>query len=242
MRTKFFQKSDFRLLLNCFLIALVFSGGFYANFAKGDAVTLSATVTSSLTFVATTSTDDQFGNVAAGGDYDFATTTVSVTTNSATGYKVELYGVNQGSDAASTTMYLSPSSYSTNVTDQTEWTPGYSGASISTTTAGTAVVRGSLDSSGGVLAFRVMTASSTNGVSFLAGTWFGASDNDGTAKWAGISSSTASFLTGRVIGQPGAGSYSASAHINTVNYYLKVPISQTTGDYTAPLVFTATAI
>jgi len=241
MRTKFFKKSDLKLLLNCFLIALIFSSGFYANFAKGDAVTLSATVTSSLTFVATTGAGDQFGDVAAGGAYDFATTTLSVTTNSATGYKVELYGVNQGTLSASTTMYLSPSSYSTSLADQTEWTPGYSGASISTTTAGTAVIRGSLDSTD-LLAFRAMSASSTNGGSFLATTWWGTTDADGTAKWAGVSSSTASFVTGRVIGQPGAGSYSPSAHLNTVNYYLKVGASQTTGAYTAPLVFTATAI
>ncbi|MFH1173483.1 MAG: hypothetical protein V1692_03050 [bacterium] len=242
MRTKkFFKKSDLKLLLNCFMIALIFSGGFYANFAKGDAITLSATITSSLTFVATTGTDDQFGDVAAGGAYDFATTTLSVTTNSSTGYRVELYGVNQGSNAASTTMYLSPTSYSTSLADQTEWTPGYVGASVSTTTAGTAVIRSGLDSAN-VLAVRVMSASSTNGVSFLATTWWGETDVDGTAKWAGISSSTASFLTGRVIGQPGAGSYSASAHLNTVNYYLKVDASQTTGAYTAPLVFTATAI
>jgi len=117
-------------------------------------------------------------------------------------------------------------------TDQTEWVPA-----AATSTVGNAVVRASLDSSGDVLAFRVMSASSTNGTPFLATSWWGADDSDGTALWAGIASST----TQRKVGDAGAGSYSASAHINTVQYYLDVAASQQTGAYSGPLTFTATA-
>ena len=54
--------------------------------------------------------------------------------------------------------------------------------------------------------------------------------------WAGIASST---NAGR-IGNAGAGSYSASDHLNTVQYYLDVANTQPTGAYTGNLTYTAT--
>ncbi|MCK4553552.1 hypothetical protein KAU19_01135, partial [Candidatus Parcubacteria bacterium] len=88
-------------------------------------------------------------------------------------------------------------------------------------------------------AFRVMTASSTNGDVFYAPTWWGSADHytdNANTLWAGIASST----VGRQIGNAGLGSYSASDHLNTVLYYLKVPSTQQSGNYTGDLTFTAT--
>jgi len=119
------------------------------------------------------------------------------------------------------------------MTDQTEWVAG-----AATTTAGNALRIGSFANSGDVLAFRVMTASGST--PFRAATWWGSTDDyadSATTLWAGISSSTVS----RQIGNASAGSYSASAHLNTVLYYLDVPSSQQTGAYSCPLTFTATA-
>ncbi|MDP2736930.1 MAG: hypothetical protein Q8O59_04110 [bacterium] len=227
MRTKFFKKSDLKLLLNCFMIALIFSGGFYANFAKGEAVSLTVSITSSMTFASDGNVT--FPSTAAGGAYQTASTTLSVTTNNAAGWNITLDGTDQS--PTDTVMDLTTDA-AIGLTDQLEWIPG-----VATTTDGNAVVRASLDSSAEVLAFRVMSASSTNGVPFLATSWWGASDADGTAKWAGIASTTVQ----RQIGNAGAGSYSASAHLNTVQYYLKVPASQQTGTYDGGLTYTATA-
>lgn len=207
------------------LITAVIFVSTYAYKAHGEAVTLSVTVASALTF--TTSTD-QFGTLTPG-TYKIATTTLSVSTNNTNGWNVTLYGDSQG--PSDTVLDLSTDA-AVGITDQTEWVNG-----AATTTTGNAVVRGSLDSSGDVLAFRVMSASSTNGGAFLSTSWWGASDADGTAKYAGISSSTVQ----RQIGNAGAGSYSASAHLNTVQYYLDVPSSQQTGTYDGGLTYTATA-
>ncbi len=81
-----------------------------------------------------------------------------------------------------------------------------------------------------------MSASSTVGTAFLAPSWWGTDDADGNAKYAGISSSTIA----RRIGNAGTGSYSASHHLNTVQYYLMVDSNQQTGTYNAPLTYTAT--
>ncbi len=210
-------------LTQAFLItAMIFSFA-YVNHAYGEAVTLTVTVASSLSF--TTSTES-FGTLTPG-TYKIATTTLSVTTNNANGWNVTLYGDDQ---STSNTVCDLDSDATVGITDQEEWV-----SPSATTTAGNAVVRASLDSSGQVLAFRTMTASGT--AAFRATSWWGASDADGTAKWAGIASSTVQ----RRVGNAGSGSYSSSANLNTVLYYLNVPSSQQTGAYSCPMTFTTTA-
>lgn len=216
---------DFETLVASALITSVLFFSFYAYRAYGEAVTLSVTVASALTF---TSSTDQFGTLTPG-TYKVATTTLSVTTNNSNGWNITLYGDDQGT---SNTVLDLTTDASVGLNDQTEWVPG-----AATTTGGNAVVRASLDSSGDVLAFRVMSASSTNGAAFLSTSWWGTSDADGTAKWAGIASSTVQ----RQIGNAGVGSYSATAHLNTVQYYLDVAASQQTGSYDGGLTYTATA-
>ena len=107
-------------------------------------------------------------------------------------------------------------------------------AATATTTAGNAVAVTSGDD---VLAFRVMSASSTNSVAFLSTNWWGTSDVmfNASQLWAGIASST---NVGR-IGNAGAGSYSATDHLNTVQYYLDVPNTQQGATYTGGLTYTA---
>ena len=107
-------------------------------------------------------------------------------------------------------------------------------AATATTTAGIAAAVTSGDD---VLAFRVMSASSTNSVAFLSTDWWGTSDAmfNASQLWAGIASST---NAGR-IGNAGTGSYSASDHINTVQYYLDVAASQQGATYTGGLTYTA---
>lgn len=217
-------KKDFNLLLVSGLITLLAFSGFYASYASAEAVNLTVTIQASLSFSTAT---DQFSTLTPG-TYKIATTTLSVTTTNVNGWNVTLYGDDQGT--SDTVMDLD-SDASTGITDQTEWVPD-----TATTSAGNAVVRASLDSSGDVLAFRVMSASSTNGTSFLSTAWWGADDSDGTALWAGIASSTVQ----REIGDAGAGSYSASAHINTVQYYLDVSAGQQGGAYSGGLTYTAT--
>jgi len=118
---------------------------------------------------------------------------------------------------------------SVNLTDQLEWIPG-----TATTTAGNAVAVGSLDNSGDVLAFRVMSASGTT--SFLSTSWWGSSDSVANALWAGFASSTAADLK---IGDSSVAS--GGDAINTVQYYLDTPTTQQTGNYTGIITYTATA-
>lgn len=220
------RSTNGQLLMTAFSVMFAFSSFFYAAQAVyGDLVTLSVTVASSLTFSVST---DQFGTLTPG-SYKLATSTLSVLTNNANGWNVTLYGNDQS--PTDTVLDLTTDA-AVGITDQAEWIPG-----AATSSAGNAVVRSGLDSSGQVLAFRVMTASSSNGTAFYAPSWWGASDTDGVAKFAGISSSTIQ----RQIGNAGAGSYSASAHLNTVQYYLDVPSSQQTGTYDGALTYTATA-
>ena len=164
--------------------------------------------------------------------YVFASTTLSVLTNDTAGYNITLSG-DQKNNQPQNNLQLNGAT-STQITDQTEWVPGNA-----TTSAGNAARITSLVNSGNVLAFRVMTASTTNGVPFVATSWWGTQDNyvdNANTLWAGISSSTVQ----RQIGNAGAGSYSASAHLNTVLYYLNVSASQPTGTYNAPITYTAT--
>ncbi|KND48264.1 MAG: hypothetical protein AB197_00625 [Parcubacteria bacterium C7867-002] len=220
------QSGIFRDMVSALLVTLlIFSSVVYAVQVHAEAVTLTATVASSLTF--TTSTN-QFGTITPG-TYKIATTTLDVATNNVSGWNITLVGDSQS--PSDTVMDLTTDA-AIGLTDQTEWVPG-----VATTSAGNAVVRASLDSSGDVLAFRVMTASSTNGTAFLAPSWWGTNDTDGTAKFAGIASTTVQ----RQIGNAGVGSYSSSNHINTVQYYLDVPSTQQTGSYDGALTYTATA-
>ena len=222
----YLQREDVHSLLSAFLLAsLIFSGLTVAH-AATQATTLTVTVAQTLTF--TTSTD-QFSTLTPG-TYKIATTTLSVTTNDIAGWNVTLSGDDVTVPGGNTACDLD-SDASVGITDQAQWVNG-----AATTTAGNAVVRASLDSSGNVFAFRVMSASSTNGGAFLVTFWWGASDVDGTAQFAGVASSTVQ----RQIGNAGTGSYSASAHINTVQYYLNVSSSQQQGAYSCPLTFTAT--
>ena len=221
-----FQTNDVRTLLSSFIIAgAIFVVG-AAAYVYAAAVTLTVTVAQTLTFSVST---DQFATLTPG-TYNIATSTLSVTTNDTAGWNVTLSGDDVTIPGGNTACDLD-SNAATGITDQAQWVNG-----AATTTTGNAVVRASLDSSGQVLAFRVMSASSTNGTAFLATSWWGTTDADGTAKYAGVASST----VGRQIGNAGTGSYSATAHLNTVQYYLDVAGSQSQGAYSCPITLTAT--
>src|SRR3989344_3940064 len=226
MKSTLDLNENFQLIVISLLLASMVSSLFYVRYAYGEAETLTVTVQSSLTFSATS---DNFGNITPG-TAKFGTTTLSVTTNNVAGWNIVLSGDDQGT---SNEVCDLDSDASVGITDQIEWVAG-----SATTTAGNAVQIGSFANSGDVLAFRVMTASGTT--PFRAATWWGSADSyvdSATTLWAGISSTTVS----RQIGNAGTGSYSASAQLNTVLYYLDVPSSQQTGAYSCPLTFTATA-
>lgn len=201
----------------------------YGIFVMAQAVTLSVTVAQVLTFTTSSSGFATSTGTITPGTPLYATTTLQVTTNDNNGWNITLSGTNAG---GATTYNLQSGSNS--IQDQTQWVPG--GA---TTTAGNATTTTHFVNSGNVLAFRVMSASSTNGTPFLATAWWGTDDTTANALWAGIAST--SVL--RKIGDAGggsAGSYSASTHYNTVQYYLSVANTQPTGTYTAPITYTAT--
>lgn len=224
--SRFFRNQIFLDGIEAFAVcALLFFALIVGSQVYASTVTLSVTVNTSITFTTTT---NNFTTITPGTAV-YATTTLRVDTNDSLGWNVTLSGDNKNSTNNNLQTGTAPAT-STQITDQTEWVPG-----SATTSPGTAVAIGSLINSGNVLAFRVMSASSTNGAPFLATTWWGANDG-ASALWAGISSSTVS----RQIGNAGSGSYSATTHINTVNYYLNVASTQPTGTYTAPITYTAT--
>lgn len=228
----FKQGEDGRILIAAMSIVLMLSLPFAyweQALAVTGAVNLTATVTTSLTFTTTTGTGDVFGSITAGTS-KYATTTLAATTNDVLGWLVSLSGDNK----TSSNNNLELAGNAASIPDQTEWVPG-----AATTSAGNAVRISSLANSTNVLAFRVMTASSTNGATFISSTWWGSADNyadAATTLWAGISSSTVQ----RTIGNAGSGSYSSTAHLNTVLYYVNVAATQQSGAYSAPLTFTAT--
>ena len=192
----------------------------FAQYAAGEAVTITTTIQAALTF--TTSTDN-FGNLTPGTP-KFATTTLFVTTNSATGWNVSLYG--DDVTATEPAMDLDTNA-AINITDLSpQWIPG-----SATTTPGNAQT---ITNGQDVLAFRVMSASGTE--SFLSTAWWGTDDTPFTnAKWAGFASSSAANTK---IGETSVTSGGTTA-INTVQYYLDVPVTQTVGNYSAPLTYTA---
>ncbi len=211
---------------------LIFVFFLFTAQAYAASVTLSVTVQTSLTFTTTNQGFATTGTNLTPGTPLMGTTTLSATTNDANGWNVVLSGDNK----TTTNNNLQRTGDTTvQITDQTEWVNG-----AATTTAGNATRISTLTNSGNVLAYRVMTASSTNGTAFTASTWWGTADNYATDNantlYSGISSSTVS----RMIGNAGTGSYSSSAHLNDVQYYLNVSAAQKTGAYTAPITYTAT--
>ncbi len=201
------------------------------NAHVGDSAAYSATqicataAASSLTLTVST---DSFGTLSPG-VAQFATSTIAVSTTNSTGWFVNLTSDNKTTTNAA--MELNTNA-NIGVTDQTEWIPG-----TATTTAGNAVRIGSFGSSGNVLAFRMMTASGT--ASFLTTSWWGSGDSyvdSATTLWGGLASSTA---TNSKVGNSSI--QSSGTALNTILYYLKVPITQQTGSYTAPLTVVATA-
>ena len=221
-------REDIRIFFAALVITLVvfMSGG--VIYVQSAAVTLTVTVAQTLTFTVSTIATDQFGTLTPG-TFKLATSTLSVTTNDTAGWNVTLSGDNVTIPGGNTACRLDADT-TVKITDATQWVNG-----AATTTAGNAVIRTSLINSGNVLAFRVLTASSSNGAPFISTSWWGATDADGTALFAGVASSTVA----RQIGNAGAGSYSATAHLNTINYYLNVAASQQQGAYSCPLTYTA---
>ncbi len=208
------------------LAIVILSVGGCAVAQQTSGVTLSVTVNTALSFTTLT---NNFTTINPGTP-QFATTTLTVGTNDSLGWIVTLYGSNK--TTGNNNLQLSGNSAS--IQDQTEWVPA-----AATTSAGNAVRISSFGNSGNVLAFRVLSASSTNGTPFLSTGWWGTVDDyvdNANSKWAGISSTTVQ----RQIGNAGSGSYSASNHINSVVYYLNVASTQQTGAYSAPLTYTAT--
>jgi hypothetical protein len=202
------------------LVAFSVGAGYVAY---GNAVSLSVTINTALTFTTTT---DNFTTLTPGTSPTFATTTLRVATNDTSGYFVILSGDNK------TLTVNTLISGANSIPDQTEWVNP-----AATTSAGNAVRISSLVNSQKVLAFRMMTASGTADTRISA--WWGTTDSytdSATTLWAGISSSTVS----RKIMNSGSGSYSASDHLATVNYFLDVPATQPTGAYSGGLTYTAT--
>lgn len=221
-----FKKNSREAALSFAVAASLFLAGM-ASYALAAAqnTTLSVAVNAALTFAVTT---NNFPNINPGTP-QMATTTLLVTTNDNAGYFVSLSGTNKATGHNN----LQTAGDAAEITDQTEWIPG-----TATTTAGNAVRLASLANGGNVLAFRVMSASSTNGTKLLAPTWWGSQDNyadNANTLWAGIASSTVQ----RVIGNS-SGPYVSATQINTVLYYLNVGATQQTGTYSAPITYTAT--
>jgi len=220
---KFFEtgKEGLQLWAASTLIAILAFGGTFAFSAYAtnpETETLTVTIDPAVTFLATTVS---FGNLTPG-TYKTATTTTNVVTN-ASAWNVTMYG---NAVTGSTTLG-SLANPTVGITDQTQWVPG-----AATTSAGNAVATASLDSTGDVLAFRVKTATGT--YSFRSTSWWGTDDTIGTnAKWAGVASTTVQRKIGSV-----SNSYSAAAVSNDVQYYLDVPSSQLSGDYSGNIVFT----
>lgn len=217
------------------LISLLVFGGTYTYdaYAQSTATnTLTVTITAATTFTVST---NSFPPLTPGTPQQ-ATSTIKVVTNeyssgSSVGWNVQMYGNNQGSGAASTTLFLSPTTYATGIADGVEWN-----ATTTATTTSASLTSTTITSGDDFLYFRVMTASGS--VPFRSTAWWGTDDTPFTnAKWAGVASST----IGRRIGVTSPFDANASSTINTVQYYLDVPVNQSQGAYTGNLTFTWTA-
>lgn len=215
-------KTDINLFAAAIAICAMVFSGIYAQFAGAETESLSVTVQVTSTFSVDT---NNFPTNITPGTPVYVTSTTSVTTNTAGGWYVELYGVNRATD--NTTMDLDTDA-SVGITDKTEWIPG-----SATTSAGNAA---SITSGDDVLTFRAMSASGTQ--RFLATTWWGTADGwpgVATTLWAGFASTTA---VNKKIGQISSGDYNSSAAINTIQYYLDVPAGQQTGAYSGDVIYT----
>lgn len=213
---------EFQTFLSAVCIALLAFVGTYAYdvfAANPEQETLTVTIAAAVTFTVDT---NSFGTLTPG-SYKIATSTTNVSTNSADWY-LTMYGDNQGSGAASTTLWFASTPYSPGIPDFAEWFAG-TATSVASVYPGTA-----LGSLGTNLAFRVRTASGS--AIFWAPTWWGSDDGDTNARWAGIPSSTVQQKIGAV------NAYSSGNTINTVNYYLDVPTTQQAGAYTGFVTFT----
>ncbi len=213
-------KEDVNFFVAAIAICAMAFSGIYTQYAVAETESLTVTVVASSEF--SVDTNNFLGDLTPGTP-KFATSTLSVTTNTASGWYVELYGEDR--TTGNTTMDLTTNA-AVGITDDTEWIPG-----AATTTAGNAT---SLTSGDDMLSFRVMSASGTP--RFLSTNWWGANDTTFTnALWAGFASTTAA---NKKIGQISSGDYNASAAINTVQYYLDVPIGQQLGAYSGNLIYT----
>ena len=220
-------------VLSLTLVVSLFFGGMasYAS-AATQAVSLTVTVQAAMAFNIDT---NNFSTIQPG-TVAFATTTLEVTTNDSSGYLISLYGGNKGTG----TNNFQTAGNAASIQDAVEFIPGLANSTTTTNTLNGAVKISSLANGGNVLAFRVMSASSTNGVGLLSTSWWGTQDtyvDNSNTLWGGIASTTGGP---RVIGYAGTGTYSTSVHDNTVLYYLNVATTQPTGNYTAPLTYTAT--
>ena len=217
-------REEAQTFLSSLVVALVIFAGFPAYYTYATATALSVNVSGVMTFSVTT--DNFVGNLTPSTP-KYATSTLSMYTGSVSGYNVILSCDSKTTDYC---MRLGGEA-TTQLTDKTSWSVG---AAAATTTTGTAA---SITSGDDVLAFRVMTASGTQ--DFKSTTWWGTADGypgSGTTLWAGIASSTNASRIGAVSW------YTASTNLNTVLYYLDVPITQKSGTYTGNLTYTATSL
>jgi hypothetical protein len=141
--------------------------------------------------------------------------TSTVTTNNATGANFQL---NRTSNTSTLALGSDPT---VTITDKADWVPG-----INTTTVGNAATYAAPG-----LAFRVSVA--TTSPCMQAATWWG---TDGSAKYAGVASSSASNLK-----VANCGVYQSAGQVVSVSYILDVPTTQKTGAYTGTVTYTALA-
>ncbi len=225
-----FSKKSFieecKTFFSATFIALLVFGSTYAYdaySANPEVETLTVTINAAVTFAVST---DVFGALDPG-TYKYATSTLAVTTNANSGWNVTMIGDNQGSNAASTTLFIVADPATDNkIPDGVEWVPN-----AATTSAGNAVAISAGDD---FLYFRVMSASGS--IPFRSTAWWGSDDTPFTnARWAGIASTTAA---NKRIGSVGSGVYNSSVYLNTVQYYLDVGASQKQGSYTGTITYT----
>ncbi len=147
------------------------------------------------------------------------TSILTVTTNNSGGFIIKA-----SRNDNDTTLDLITAT-STNITDQTDWDSSASAGD------GNAVIQGSLDSSGAVLAFRVKEAGTDSDC--VNETWWGADDTEGTAKWSGYPTPTDTIINDTT--------YESSGAASVISYYIDVAGSQATGTYDGGVTYTATA-
>ena len=225
------KKEEVRTFLVALLVSVGIFSGASAYTAYATNATLAVTVNSTFTFIVTTDGGGAgFTSTLTPGVPIFATTTLYTVTNSATGYKVTLVGDNRTSNALNS-FKDAGSNY---IPDATQWIPPISG----TSTPGNAIA---LNGSQEYFAYRVKTATGTTW--FTSTAFWGTSDltYDAGQLWGGVGSTTDARDIGRTSAAATVG-MGAAPYINTVQYYLNAPVTQSSGAYTAPLTYSATAL